>query len=68
MGGTNAKPGDWPWQASVHYQNSPGINKQWCGGTLIDEEWVMSAAHCFDKKDPKLYHVKLGEVTNKFFY
>jgi len=65
VGGTNAKPGDWPWQASVHYEKSPGINKQWCGGTLIDEEWVMCAAHCFDNRDASQYYVKLGEHNLK---
>jgi len=65
VGGTNAKPGDWPWQASVHYEKSPGIQKQWCGGTLIDEEWVLCAAHCFDNKDATQYHVKLGEHNLK---
>merc|ERR1711962_1568873 len=61
VGGTNARPGDWPWQASVHYSWSPGINRQWCGGTLIDEEWVLSAAHCFDDKNVRRYWFKLGE-------
>ena len=56
VGGENARQGDWPWQASFHW-----MNRHWCGGTLINEEWVMSAAHCFHNKDPNQYYVKLGE-------
>merc|ERR1711979_26863 len=42
VGGFEAKKGQFPWQVQVQNGGS-----HWCGGALIDEEWVVSAAHCF---------------------
>lgn len=42
VGGMNSVEGEWPWQASLQVRGS-----HICGGTLIADRWVVSAAHCF---------------------
>ncbi|XP_024913430.1 chymotrypsin-like protease CTRL-1 [Cynoglossus semilaevis] len=43
VGGENATDGSWPWQVSLHYLPN---NMHVCGGTLIHQQWVLTAAHC----------------------
>ncbi|XP_067458845.1 chymotrypsinogen 2-like isoform X1 [Thunnus thynnus] len=42
VNGKEAKPHSWPWQVSL--QARPGSH--FCGGSLINESWVVTAAHC----------------------
>ena len=61
IGGRQANHGDWPWMIAVVKAHSP--NKIYCGATLLNTQWALSAAHCFRKpfkNDPKLYMLKIG--------
>uniref|UniRef100_A0A673L5C6 Trypsin-2-like n=2 Tax=Sinocyclocheilus rhinocerous TaxID=307959 RepID=A0A673L5C6_9TELE len=44
VGGENATAGSWPWQVSIHHKI---LRVNFCGGSLINKDWVLSAAHCF---------------------
>ncbi len=43
FGGRNALPNEWPWQISLQGKS---IGNYHCGGTLINSQWVLCAAHC----------------------
>lgn len=59
VGGSQALPGDWPWQVGIA---SLGSNFIYCGGTLISDQWVVGAAHCFSAKSlPSRITARLGD-------
>lgn len=41
VGGEEAVKGAWPWIASLRW-----TGRNVCGGTLIDSQWLVTAAHC----------------------
>ncbi|XP_054850688.1 serine protease 27-like [Eublepharis macularius] len=54
VGGQPANDGEWPWQVSILHNG-----KHVCGGSLIAEQWVVTAAHCVDKIRTD-YEVEVG--------
>ncbi|XP_051994786.1 trypsin-like [Xyrauchen texanus] len=57
VGGQSAVAGSWPWQASIQRISS---GSHFCGGSLINKDWVLSAAHCFQTIPASNIKIYLG--------
>lgn len=44
IGGENARPGQFPYQVSLQCGN-----RHICGGSILNEKYILTAAHCVDK-------------------
>ncbi|CAK8696797.1 unnamed protein product [Clavelina lepadiformis] len=70
LGGFVAVDRQWPWVVYIYEKDINGdtsnqtlLKNGLCGGTLLNDEWILTAAHCFTTIDPALYGVVLGEHT-----
>ncbi|XP_054341954.1 transmembrane protease serine 11D [Pongo pygmaeus] len=59
LGGTEAEEGSWPWQVSLRLSNA-----HHCGGSLINNMWILTAAHCFrSNSNPRDWIATFGIST-----
>jgi secreted trypsin-like serine protease len=56
IGGSDAAISDVPWQVGLLYNSSRNSNfdDQFCGGSLIHTQWVLTAAHCVVDEDNRV--------------
>ncbi|KAL0266284.1 UNVERIFIED_CONTAM: hypothetical protein PYX00_008876 [Menopon gallinae] len=64
--GQTTSRGQWPWHAALYKNTGPNLNYS-CGGTLVTDQHVVTAAHCVTREyttaalDPKMLLVYLGK-------
>ncbi|KAI8496669.1 carbohydrate binding [Branchiostoma belcheri] len=64
VGGTEAARGAWPWLVAIYQERRQGVQLV-CGGALIAKDWVLTAAHCLERRgervSPDQIYVVAGE-------
>ncbi|XP_069120224.1 chymotrypsinogen A-like [Argopecten irradians] len=61
IGGIDAPEDAWPWQVALLYKNNFR-----CGGTILNEDTILTAAHCrIFRSFAKNYQVRIGEYDRE---
>ncbi|XP_032677716.1 uncharacterized protein LOC116847141 isoform X2 [Odontomachus brunneus] len=62
VGGSSSSAGSWPWQVALYKDG----NYQ-CGGALINDQWIISAAHCFYHAQNDYWVARIGATRRESF-
>jgi secreted trypsin-like serine protease len=65
VGGIQAREYEFPWQVSLRDKAS---NSHFCGGTIISDTWILTAAHCLTDVLARSLSVVVGEYQRSATY
>lgn len=64
VGGKPATPGAYPWQTSLVVSNiSDAGRAHFCGGSIYNEKWIVTAAHCVSDLTSARFQIIVGTYT-----
>uniref|UniRef100_A0A8C1HR41 Coagulation factor IX n=1 Tax=Cyprinus carpio carpio TaxID=630221 RepID=A0A8C1HR41_CYPCA len=58
VGGNPALPGEIPWQVALVARSTQQV---FCGGSILSQLWVITAAHCLVGQQNGSFYVRVGE-------
>ncbi|RWS11157.1 serine proteinase stubble-like protein [Dinothrombium tinctorium] len=61
VGGVNTYPGEYPWVVSIRLNG-----RHFCGGVLLNNKWILTAAHCVAGYIPRNFLVRLGAFDVRY--
>ncbi|XP_075840659.1 coagulation factor XI isoform X1 [Microtus pennsylvanicus] len=63
VGGSASVHGEWPWQVALHI-TSPA-QRHLCGGSIIGNQWILTAAHCFSGAEASKHLRVYGDIVHQ---
>merc|ERR1711936_776940 len=61
VNGQEAECNEWPWQVGIVRRDGNFVSTPFCGGTLVNENHVITAAHCMPNRTPSTTAVIIGD-------
>ena len=59
VNGTEAAPFEFPWQCALFYVHGDGYPV--CGCTILNRQWILTAAHCVAKHQAVVFEFQAGK-------